>query len=246
MFLFPPKRWDRFLNKRSISLLPKKHEDREALNLRVSNIKPRFFQRFFLDLRRLKYILVAILIMGYYPTISLPSTTPNLAVAAEQSVKISAESLPEPFVLPHPGYLSTRFSYYHPGIDIATGLGMPIHPIAKGTVTDVQFGFWGLGHFVVVTHDAGFQSTYGHMGRIFVQKGATVTTSNTLGEVGLTGHTSGPHTHLEIQKNGKYIDPQTILPAIADFPKAEYLRPVGGQVEPAEKSELRKTLKPTF
>ena len=218
------------------SLLPKKHNDRDALNLCVSNIKPRLS---LLRLKRFKYIVVALLIMGYYPTISLPTNPHTLISASEQTVKISAQALSEPFTLPHPGYLSTKFSYYHPGIDIATGLGMPIHSIAKGVVTDVQYGFWGLGHSVTIAHIDGFSSTYGHMGRLFVKNGASVTTSNTLGEVGLTGRTSGPHTHLEIQKDGKYIDPLTILPAIPEAPKEEFLRPVGG-------GELRKTLKPDF
>ena len=183
--------------------------------------------------------MVAILILGYYPTVNLPTNPHTLVSAAEQSVKISTETLAEPFNLPHPGYLSTKFSYYHPGVDIATGLGMPIHPIAKGFVSDVQYGFWGLGHSVTISHDGGFSSTYGHMGRVFVKKDAAVTTTNTLGEVGLTGWTSGPHTHLEIQKDGKYIDPLAILPTLPNSPKEEFLRPVGG-------GELRKTLKPDF
>ena len=52
------------------------------------------------------------------------------------------------------------------------------------------------------------------MGKIYVSIGQEVTTESILGQVGLTGQTSGPHTHLEITYNGKYIDPQTILPDI--------------------------------
>ena len=84
------------------------------------------------------------------------------------------------------------------------------------------------------------------MGRIFVKTGQDITTGNTIGEVGLTGQTSGPHTHLEIKKDGRYIDPLTILPTIPNFPREEDFRPVGGAEVTKPQSELRKTLKPDF
>ena len=236
----PAKKPDRCLKRHFYSLLPKKLNDRDALNFEFLNIKPRLLPIFSWDIRRLKYIIVTLLFLGYFPTINIPVVaTNNRVLAAEQTATISADSLPEPLKLPHPGYLSTKYSYYHPAVDIATGLSMPIHSIAQGKVTMVDYGFWGLGHSVTISHLGGFESTYGHMGRIFVKTGQDITTGNTIGEVGLTGHTSGPHTHLEIKKDGKYIDPLTILPAIPNFPREEDFRPVGG-------AELRKTLKPDF
>lgn len=154
---------------------------------------------------------------GYQPVFSLPPFQKAIALAAfSQSQEISLTTLGEPFTLPHPGFLTTKFSSWHPGIDLATGLGMPIHPILSGKVIEVTFGFFGLGHYVVMEHQDGFKSTYGHLGRIFVKVGDLVKQSSFLGEVGVSGHTSGPHTHLEISKNGQYIDPQTVLPKIPD------------------------------
>lgn len=136
----------------------------------------------------------------------------------QQEGEVVAQSFSKPLVLPHPGYLSTRFSSYHPGIDIAAGLGMPIHPITDGEVTIVGRDLFGLGNFVEVSHQNGFRSKYAHMGRVFVRVGDKVTEENILGEVGLTGYTSGPHTHLEITRDGKFIDPQALLPEIPDIP----------------------------
>jgi len=96
---------------------------------------------------------------------------------------------------------------------------MPIHPITEGFVEETGTNFWGLGKFVVVTHQKGFKSKYAHMGKVYVKVGQEITSENILGEVGLTGQTSGPHTHLEVTHNGKYIDPQTILPDIPNMPK---------------------------
>lgn len=152
---------------------------------------------------------------------------------------IQTSSFKDPFILPHPGYMSSIFSSGHPGVDIATGLGMPIHPINSGKVMEVTFGFFGLGHSVVVEHEQGIKSTYGHMGRIFVSVGDVVTQHSILGDVGLTGHTSGPHTHLETTKNGEYFDPQMVLPILAKWPESAGIAPSGeGKINSA-------TAKPT-
>ncbi len=162
--------------------------------------------------------------LGYYPTFAIPPLKYSQIEASykttgqEQKAEIIAQSFSKPLILPHPGYLSTRFTSWHPGIDVATGLGMPIHPIIDGKVLEVSRDFFGLGNYVVVTHEKGFQSKYCHMGKIYVKAGDKVTSENILGEVGLTGHTSGPHTHLEITQNGKYVDPQALLPELPDMP----------------------------
>lgn len=170
-------------------------------------------------------LVLLVFLLDYQPSLSFPPAKKSTVKAQEsvQTQKIEAKSLPFVASLPHPGYLSTRFSFFHPGIDIATGLGMPIHPISKGTVIDTGFNFWGLGLIVVVDHGNGYHSLYAHLGKIYVQKGQNVDLGDILGEVGLTGHTSGPHTHLEVSKDGKNFDPQTILPTIGEIPKPEFL-----------------------
>lgn len=188
--------------------------------------------------------------MGYYPAVNLSTGGYHGEVlAAEQVAEVRSDSLPYTFNLPHPGYLSTPFSYYHKGVDLAAGLGMPIRPIAPGEIIGVDYGFFGLGHEVIISHLGGFQSTYGHMGRIFVKKGNQVSQTSILGEVGLTGYTSGPHTHLEIQKDGRLVDPQTVLPKIPHFPSPLDFQPVGGeeiQSGSQNKESLHKSLKPDF
>ena len=204
------------------------------------------------DLKRLKYILIVAAFLGYYPAVNLPTNLhTNEVLASEQIISVSANSLPYSFSLPHPGYLSTPSSFYHPGIDLATGLGMPIRPIAPGQIIKVDYGFFGLGHAVIISHPGSFESTYGHMGRIFVRVGDQVSQTTILGEVGLTGRTSGPHTHLEVRKDDHIIDPQTVLPEVPPFPAPSDFIPVGGpDINPEGRIQgeinLRKTLRPDF
>lgn len=202
------------------NLLPKKTIYWDALINSFSKSKPRFTSR---GLKRLKLISVilglSLFLTGYQPVLNFPPARLSLAAAAslEQNQEIEAQIAPE-FKLPHPGYLSNSFSSWHPGIDLATGLGMPIHPIAKGVIEEVNFGFFGYGNNVTISHNKSWKSLYAHMGRVFVKKGQTVDTENILGEVGLTGHTSGPHTHIEIIHQGKTINPLTVLPEIQKYP----------------------------
>ncbi|MDO8573618.1 MAG: M23 family metallopeptidase [Candidatus Daviesbacteria bacterium] len=197
----------------NINLLSKIIFNRVALIWKLSKIKLRFLRRF----TQLAIIVaISLTLLGYYPTFAIPPIKRSYvqANALEQSAEIIAQSFSKPLILPHPGYLSTKFSNWHPGIDIAVGLGMPIHPIIDGEVVTVGRDLFGLGNYVEIIHEKGFKSKYGHMGKIYVKKGDKVTPENILGEVGLTGHTSGPHTHLEITLNDKFIDPQTLLPEL--------------------------------
>lgn len=205
------------LKSQNRNLLPEKVSEKDALNQKLSKIKLGFPHRF---TKLVIFSFVLLTLLGYQPNFGIPpiKTSTVKAQYQEQKGEVIAQSFSKPLRLPHPGYLSTKFSPYHPGIDIATGLGMPIHPIIDGEVVEVGRDLFGLGNFVTINHEKNFQSKYAHMGKIYVKTGDKVTSENTLGEVGLTGHTSGPHTHLEVTLNGKYIDPLTLLPEIPNMP----------------------------
>lgn len=170
--------------------------------------------------RWVSLLALVMFLSGIYPTLDFPPIRQSQALAQglQQSQEILAQSFPLPLSLPHQGYLSTKFSRWHPGIDIAANLGTSIHSITSGTVETVSYSFWGLGNNVVIAHANGFKSTYGHMGKIFVKPGDQVTSEVALGEVGVSGWTSGPHTHLEIQKDGKFINPLDLLPELPSMP----------------------------
>ena len=114
-------------------------------------------------------------------------------------------------VLPAYTGISQGFHLGHPGIDITAPLGSKIYPIKSGTVIKVQLLSTDYGHAVWIDNGNNTVSVYAHMGKIFVQEGDTVTTGKVIGEVGVTGHTTGPHLHLEVHVNDEPINPQPYL-----------------------------------
>ncbi len=106
-----------------------------------------------------------------------------------------------------------EFSGDHPGVDLKLALGQPVGAIAGGRVYAVE-NSGGLGLHVIIEHrhptDGVFYSVYGHLGSTRVSEGATVTPGQTIGTVGMTGNTSGPHLHLQVDlQNGEPHSPAT-------------------------------------
>lgn len=114
-------------------------------------------------------------------------------------------------VLPAYTGISQGFHYGHAGIDLTAPLGSKIYPIKDGVVIKVQYLTWDYGRAVWVDNGNDTVSLYGHMGKMFVIEGDKVTTDKPIGEVGLTGRTTGPHLHLEVIKNKSNINPQPYL-----------------------------------
>ncbi len=108
-----------------------------------------------------------------------------------------------------------RFSHHHNGIDLAAPKGAPIRAIAEGHVVYAD-PYAGYGKLIVVRHKNGLTSHYGHCAKIEVQPGQSVRAGDLIGTVGSTGNSTGPHLHFEIRKSGKPLDPEKVLPGIAD------------------------------
>ena len=85
--------------------------------------------------------------------------------------------------------------------DFATYCGAPILASARGTVLVVRSQGWygGYGSYVVVQHDNGTQTLYGHLSRVSVSAGTRVAQGATLGGVGSTGKSTGNHLHFEVR-----------------------------------------------
>lgn len=70
----------------------------------------------------------------------------------------------------------------------------------------------GYGNVIVLRHDQGVNTIYGHMNVIIAQEGETVRQGQAIGGVGSTGRSTGPHLHFELRRNGKPLDPLPHMP----------------------------------
>jgi murein DD-endopeptidase MepM/ murein hydrolase activator NlpD len=99
----------------------------------------------------------------------------------------------------------------HPGFDLAAPTGTEVAAAARGTV--IHAGPAGTyGNLVTLRHDHGFETRYAHLSSVDVKVGELVEAGQELGKVGTTGHSTGPHLHFEVRREGEAIDPVPLLP----------------------------------
>ena len=130
------------------------------------------------------------------------------------------KAMGELFIYPINGRLTSPFGYrrdpftgrksFHSGIDLAAPVGTPIKVILDGVVNFTSYSRI-FGNYVIVTHPNGYQTLYGHVNAFSVKKGDKVSQGDIIAFVGNTGMSTGPHLHLSIYKNGKLIDPLSVL-----------------------------------
>jgi murein DD-endopeptidase MepM/ murein hydrolase activator NlpD len=143
-------------------------------------------------------------------------------LARLQSYLVAQSAIIEatPSLLPTVGFVSSSFGYrrnpyngtfrLHAGIDIAAETGTPVRAPAKGTV--VYSGYReGYGKCVVIHHGYGISTLFAHNSKLYVTVGAKVRRGEVIAEVGSTGHSTGPHLHFEIRKNGVPVNPVTFF-----------------------------------
>ena len=106
-----------------------------------------------------------------------------------------------------------KIQRHHNGLDLAAPRSAPIRAVAAGLVvfSDVYKGY---GNLVVIKHQDGITSHYGHNQANLVNPGERIQAGQIIAEVGSTGLSTGPHLHLEIRKNGKPMDPLKLFPGL--------------------------------
>ena len=97
-----------------------------------------------------------------------------------------------------------RYGVLHAGIDIGASAGTPIVAAESGTVLIASAGGWGggFGTFAVINHGGNLMTLYGHMSYLSVRPGQSVSKGQTIGAVGNTGYSFGPHLHFQVTNCG--------------------------------------------
>ena len=126
------------------------------------------------------------------------------------------------------GY-TTAYGNFHEGIDLWNGSDngessdsrskdTKVLATQDGTVTSIRNDVsaegdasLGYGNYIIIDHGNNICTLYGHLSCISVSTGQTVTAGQKIGNVGSTGHSTGPHLHFEVRKNGIKLDPQDFV-----------------------------------
>lgn len=118
--------------------------------------------------------------------------------------------------------ISSRYGYrkdpfnrraaFHAGMDIPGNSSDPIYSTADGVVTNAEYDK-SFGYNITIKHASGVSTHYAHMKKLLVESGQTVKQGETIGLLGSTGRSTGPHLHFEVLKKGVTIDPMPYLQA---------------------------------
>ncbi|PJZ71567.1 peptidase M23 [Leptospira perolatii] len=96
----------------------------------------------------------------------------------------------------------TKKSTFHGGIDLAADLGTPVYASADGIVSySNEKG--GYGNLIVLKHNLGYETRYGHLSKLLVDAGTRVKKGELIGKVGSTGRATGNHLHFEVLRNSQ-------------------------------------------
>ena len=140
----------------------------------------------------------------------------TLAALRGKQVVTAGPIGPVRFFRPVPGRIGDRFGFippgrWHTGLDFPEPKGTPIHAGGVGVVSFAGLNRGGYGNLVVISHRLGFESWYGHMSVIAASVGQRVSGGQTIGYVGSTGRSTGPHLHFEVRHFGTPVDPTPYL-----------------------------------
>lgn len=97
----------------------------------------------------------------------------------------------------------------HAGIDLPATTGTGVRAAFDGVVSRADPDAGGYGQLVVIDHGDGTETRYAHLSAIDVRPGQKVTQGETLGAVGSSGRSTGPHLHFELRRDGQPLDPTT-------------------------------------
>lgn len=151
------------------------------------------------------------------PAVARPAVPAPARPAAPAPARPAAPAPAAPAVAtgrlqwPTRGSITSYYSGWHPGIDIAAPFGTAISASDAGRVVYAGWDRAGYGNRIIVNHGNGVTTTYSHLSAFLVQYGQSVSKGQVIARMGSTGNSTGPHLHFEILRNGGYVNPLNAL-----------------------------------
>ncbi|WP_298031080.1 M23 family metallopeptidase [uncultured Alistipes sp.] len=112
----------------------------------------------------------------------------------------------------HPrGKYGPRRRRQHQGVDLPLKMGDPVYATFCGRVRISQYNKGGYGNLVIIRHDNGLETYYGHLSERMVEPGQWVEAGQIIGLGGSSGRSTGPHLHFETRYYGQSFDPERLI-----------------------------------
>jgi murein DD-endopeptidase MepM/ murein hydrolase activator NlpD len=110
-----------------------------------------------------------------------------------------------------------RYQGSHKGVDLTAPIGSDVYAGQDGRVafSGMEKGY---GNLLIIDHGNGVETRYGHLRIRFAEVGDVVQRGQKIAEVGMTGHTTGPHLHFEVRLNGEARNPLPVLNDVDEIP----------------------------
>ena len=131
----------------------------------------------------------------------------------------------EPISIPFDAKLSRGFLSYHPGIDIVLHTGDSVKAAWSGKITTAKKTSGGYGNLIVINHPNGLETYYGHLSKLLVSEGDSVSAGQVIGLGGTTGYSTGPHLHFETRYNGIPFNPEIAIAQSGSNYVYQYMNP---------------------
>ena len=136
-----------------------------------------------------------------------PEDVPNTKVIELMGYKMPVDGN---FVTSHYGY-RPAFGRYHKGVDLRCAIGDTVRAAFSGKVRLTKFERSGFGFYVILRHENGLETVYGHLSRFLVKPDQYVEAGTPIALSGNTGRSTGPHLHFETRYMGYAINPEAIF-----------------------------------
>lgn len=142
-----------------------------------------------------------------YREFSLASLPSSIAIDLVDSLKC--------YHYPHKGSVYSKYGVrhrrQHQGVDLPLKIGDPVYSAFDGRVRISEYNQGGYGNLIIVRHDNGLETYYGHLSERLVQSGDWVEAGQIIGLGGSTGRSTGPHLHFETRYYGQTFDPERLI-----------------------------------
>lgn len=129
----------------------------------------------------------------------------------KDSIKIDCSN----FRIPVPGIITSDFGprryRFHYGTDLRVNIGDSVVAAFSGKIRIIDYEARGYGHYVVIRHDNGLETVYGHLSHVLVSLNQQVKAGELIALGGNTGRSTGPHLHFEIRYLGNALNPASVV-----------------------------------